>query len=289
MIRIGPHLSVSKGFPRAVQMARALDANTFQFFTRNPRGSASRNIPESEIEDWSRSRREHDIFPAVGHIPYTVNLASPKERAYEFARMVLAEDWFKCHRLGAEYLVTHPGTVGDSTRTEGLARIVKAVNDATRDVMDRVDETRNLKTLLLLETMAGAGRELGGDFGELGAVIAAVDRPEYLGICFDTCHAFAAGWDLRRPDGIDECLRRLDAAVGLDRVKAVHLNDSRHELGSRKDRHACLGQGHIGEDGIRVIVNHEFLRKLPFLLETPVESVEDWAAEIRLVRSLTLS
>lgn len=292
MLRIGPHLSISKGLPAALDQAEALGANALQFFTRNPRGSAARDIPTTEVEAWRERRRQQDISPAVAHIPYTVNLASPRERPYTFAITVLAEDWLKCHRLGAEFLVTHPGSYVEGTREEGLARIIAAVNASITVITERVPAAGTSTAderhpLILLETMSGQGTEIGGRFEELALILQGVTAPGLLGVCLDTSHLFAAGWDMRTRDGLDACLERLDTCVGLEQVRAVHLNDSCFDLGSHKDRHARWGQGRLGIDGLRNILTHPRLRALPFLLETPAAQPSDWAEEIRLAKNLS--
>ncbi len=276
--RIGAHLSIAKGLPEAARRAAEVGGDTFQFFTRNPRGGAVRALGVQEVERWQAARRAADIYPIVGHLPYTVNLAANKPSLLEFNAMVLAEDLARADLMGAEFLVTHPGShLGDGME-EGLRRIVAALERVLRD--------RPARSALLLETMAGQGTEVGGELKHLAEIIRALGSPPGVGVCLDSCHLFAAGHDLRQPEGVARLVDDLDRTCGLDRVRAIHLNDSREPLGSRRDRHALLGQGALGRAGIQAIVTNPFIRGLPMLIETPVDDYRDYAAEIRLAREL---
>jgi deoxyribonuclease-4 len=261
-------------------MAKRIGANTFQYFTRNPRGGAARRITEEEVEEWKVLRRELDLFPVVGHLPYTVNLAAPKEQTWDFARRVLLEDMRRAAIFGAEFLVVHPG----SHLGEGVEAGIERISRAISGVLDEL--AGEASPLLLLETMAGQGSEVGFTPGQIGKIISLLGNDERLGVCLDTCHLFAAGYDMASPEGIDRTLADFEGAVGLGRIKAVHLNDSRMEFGSRKDRHALLGRGHLGDKGLAVVLNHPFMRKLPFLLETPVRDYIEYGREIALARKL---
>lgn len=274
--RLGAHLTIARGLPEAARLAVRVGANTFQYFTRNPRGGAVRRMTPEEIAEWERLREEYDIRPVVGHLPYTVNLAAAKSETWEFARRVLAEDLARAASYGAEFLVVHPGShLGDGVQA-GLERIVRA--------LAAVWEGFSGPTVLLLETMAGQGSEVGYEPEQLGEIIRRLGSPPGIGVCLDSCHMFAAGFDLRTPAGVEEALARLDAAVGLDRVRALHLNDSKIPLGGRKDRHEMLGRGHLGDEGLAALLAHPFIRGLPLLIETPVADYLEYADEIRRAR-----
>lgn len=276
-MRIGAHLTIARGLPAAAELARAVGANTFQYFTRNPRGGAVRAMGDEEIEAWLRLREELDLRPMVGHLPYTVNLAANKQETWDFARRVLREDLDRAARYGAELFVVHPGShLGDGVEA-GIERIARALAD--------VLAAAEGETLLLLETMAGQGSEVGFRLEQHRRIMELLGWPERLGVCLDSCHLFAAGYDLRTREGIDALLAEMDAAVGLERVRAMHLNDSKVPLGARKDRHELLGRGHLGEAGMRALLTHPFIRGLPLLIETPVEDYPEYAGEIRLARA----
>jgi deoxyribonuclease-4 len=276
-LRIGAHLSIAGGLPAAAKMAEEIKANTFQFFTRNPRGGKAREIGADEVAAWEKERVERDIYPIMGHLPYTVNMASPKDEVYDFARLVLTEDLRRCESCGAELLVVHPGShLGEGVQ-KGLQRIASLLEEVLSPWEGRAK--------LLLETMAGQGSEV-GTIEDLAWLGEALGWPECLGFCIDSCHLFAAGYDLRTQAGLDQLLEELDQKVSLARVHAVHLNDSKFPLGSGKDRHAPLGKGYIGEEGLSLIINSPHLKHLPFLLETPTEDYREYADEILLLRSL---
>ena len=270
-------MSIASGLPAAAQMAEEIEANTFQFFTRNPRGGRAREIGAEEVAAWEKERAALDIYPIMGHLPYTVNMASPKDEVYEFARLVLTEDLSRCEACGAELLVVHPGSHLGAGVEEGRKRIASLLEEILGPWAGRAK--------LLLETMAGQGTEV-GTIEDLAWLGEAIGWPESLGFCLDSCHLFAAGYDLRTQAGLDQLLEELDQKVGLTRVHAVHLNDSKFPLGSGKDRHAPLGKGHIGQEGLSIIINSPHLKHLPFLLETPTKDYREYADEIVLLRSL---
>lgn len=275
---IGAHLTISDGLVSAFELAQSIGAGTFQFFTRNPRGGKQRAMPESEIEEAHAAKERLGIKALVGHFPYTVNLASPKASAYEFAVQTLRSDLRWGDRMGADVLVVHPGShVGDGEEA-GIERIIRAIAHALEGYGGR--------TRLLLETMTGQGTEVGWRPEHHRAIFEGLGWPRALGICMDACHLFAAGWDLRTPDGVERMLAEWDEAVGLDRVGCLHLNDSKVELGARKDRHELLTRGHLGVDGIRNMIRHPFFQRLPICIETPVGDYREFAGEIALARQL---
>lgn len=276
-MRIGSHLTITKGLDKAAAFAAGISANTFQYFTRNPRGGAARRIGPEEIGRWHLARDRYDIYPVVGHLPYTVNLAAAGGRQGDFAAMVLEEDLRRVGELGGEILVSHPGHY-EADREAALRQIISLLEKALElDVPNR--------PVFCLETMALQGREI-GSLEDLGWILGGLGFPAALGVCLDSAHLFAAGWDLRTREGCDRLVERLETEVGLERVKCMHLNDSLAPLGSHRDRHAVLGQGELGEAGIAAIVNHPFLGRLPLLLETPVDKYEDYGPQIAYARSL---
>lgn len=278
---IGAHLTIAGGLVQAFELAQSIGGSTFQFFTRNPRGGKQREMPDSEIAAATEAKERLGIRALVGHFPYTVNLASPKANAYEFAVQTLHADLRWGARMGADVLVIHPGShVGEGVEA-GIDRIVAAIANALEGYTGR--------TKLLLETMTGQGTEVGWDSAHHRAILERLGWPAAVGVCMDSCHLFAAGFDLRTPDGVEMMLETWDRAVGLDRVACLHLNDSKVPLGGRKDRHELLTKGHLGLDGIRNMIRHPFFQRLPICIETPVGDYAGFAGEIALARELAAS
>ena len=276
-LRLGAHLSISQGLGKAIADAQAIGANTFAYFTRNPRGGAARQIPAEEAERFCALSRETDVRETVGHLPYTVNPAGRDPKVAEFARMVLRDDLLRAGSFGGEYLNFHPGSHQGDGPEAGIDRLVATLKD--------VLAVPTGETMLLLETMSGQGSEVGCTFQQIREVLDRVADPR-LGVCLDSCHLFAAGYDLRTPEGVAHMVGELEDIVGLGRVRAMHLNDSKQPLGSHRDRHEKLGQGQIGGDGIRAILRQEFLRTLPLILETPVDDWKEYGGEIALAKEL---
>ncbi|MCG0278900.1 MAG: deoxyribonuclease IV [Thermanaeromonas sp.] len=270
-MRLGAHLSIAQGLPKAVSMAKHIGANTFQFFTRNPRGGRARQIGENEIKDWSEVRPQNDIYPVVAHLPYTVNLAAPAGKLRDFAALVLREDLERVKIIGGEYIVTHPGR-HKGNKTEALKLLAAIIHE-------NFLYHQGQGPMLLLETMAGQTGEL-GSLEDLKQVLDMLDWAPQIGICLDSAHLFAAGWNLKSSTGCDDLVAALEVKFGLERIKVLHLNDSLAPLGSNRDRHACIGEGELGEEGISTIINHPFLGSLPMILETTVEKYEDYGKEI---------
>ena len=277
---VGCHLSVSKGFPAAAEMAARVGANALQFFPRNPRGGAQRAVDETERAEWERKRAEAGLRFVIAHIPYTVNLASPKTSAYEFARRVLREDLERCRWVGADAAVTHPGSFVEGGVEAGIERIVRAIEPS----LPLLEEPG--APWLLLETMSGQGSEVGGELEQLRAILDALGWPGRVGVCLDTCHLFAAGYDWRDPAQVERLVADLDRLIGWERVRALHVNDSKFPCGARRDRHEKMGRGEIGREGFANLLRHPRLRRLPMLLETPIDSELDYAGEIRWLREL---
>ena len=274
MLTIGCHLSISKGYEAIARQAVSLGANTFQFFTRNPRGGKAKAVDPSDIEAFRAFAEENGIERILAHAPYTLNPASATPKTREFAHLALAEDLERMELTPGQLYNMHPGShVG-----QGVEAGIGLIADTLDDVL-RADQS----TTLLLETMAGKGSEVGGRFEELAAIIERVGLDGKMGVCLDTCHVWDAGYDIT--GDLDGVLREFDRAVGLDRLRAIHLNDSLNPCGARKDRHARIGEGRIGFEALSAVTRHPLLRDLPFYLETPQEDVSGYADEIARLRA----
>ena len=272
MLRIGCHLSVSNGFLAMAKTAHSIGANTFQYFTRNPRGGAAKALSEKDIKAFLEYTDEHDIKCYLAHAPYTLNLCSDKPNIREFARDTLADDIKRVEHLPNGLYNFHPGShVGQGMET-GIALIAEALNATL---------TKDQTVTVLLETMSGKGSEVGGRFEELREIIDRVDLNEKLGICLDTCHVYDGGYDI--VDDLDGVLTEFDRIVGLERLKGIHINDSKNPFASHKDRHETIGNGYIGLEALLRITKHPALCDLPFYLETPNE-LPGYEAEIALLR-----
>lgn len=274
-MHIGCHLSVAGGYRQLCADALQVGADTFQFFTRNPRGGSGRVPPDEELAELGVFLREHDFAPAVAHAPYTLNPCAAAENTLRFAREVMRSDLELLDRFPVEriYYNFHPGShVG-----QGIERGIELIAETLDLVMDR-----DLKPVVLLETMSGKGSEVGSRFEELAEIIARAKCGDLLGVCLDTCHVFCAGYDIvNAPESV---LEEFDRIVGLDRLKAIHLNDSMMPFGSHKDRHAKIGEGEIGYEALARFVSLEPVRSLPIELETPNE-LDGYAAEIARMRA----
>lgn len=270
----GAHISISKGYEHAVKEALSIEANTLQFFTRNPRGSAAKALDPADISKMKELIEQTNFGPLVAHAPYTLNLASSKPEGREFSMRVLGEDLERMSIVGASYMVLHPG----SHAGLGLEKGIEKISSALKDVV-----TGNEKVMVLLELMAGSGTEVGYTFEQLYEIMDRTGNPDAFGVCFDTCHALGAGYDVI--DSLDRVLSEFDKILGLSKLKVVHLNDSKFLLGSRKDRHANLGEGRLGLEAIRNIITHPELKDKPFLLETP-GGMENYKKEIKMLKQL---
>ena len=274
MLHIGCHLSSSKGFLAMGRQAWKLGADTFQFFTRNPRGSKARELDSADAAALMALLAERNFAPVIAHAPYTLNLCSAEEKNRSFAREIMADDLRRMEYLPGQLYNFHPGShVGQGMET-GIAYIADALNAIL---------TPEQSTTVLLETMSGKGSEVGGRFEELREILDRVELSDRMGVCLDTCHVSDAGYALA--EDLDGVLMEFDRVIGLNRLKAVHLNDSLNPCGAHKDRHARIGEGCIGLEALRRVVNHPALKDLPFCLETPNE-LPGYAAEIALMRSL---
>lgn len=272
---IGNHLSTTKGYTAMGKMAVELGANTFAFFTRNPRGGKAKEMIPSDVEGMLDITRERQFGTLVAHAPYTMNLCAAKEDIRQFSRDMIADDLKRMEYTPGNYYNFHPGSHVGQGAEEGIRLIAETLNEVL---------TPDMTTTVLLETMAGKGTEVGRSFQELRAVIDRVELSEKLGICLDTCHIWDGGYDI--VNHLDEVLEEFDAVIGLERLRAVHFNDSMNERGAHKDRHARIGEGHIGLEGMKRVATHPLLAGKPFILETPNDD-EGYKREIALVRSWT--
>lgn len=272
---LGAHVSISSGLAGAVKAALEMKANTFQFFTRNPRGGQARKLDEKDVSTANALLAEHSFGPIVGHAPYTYNLSSKKPEVREFTLRTLKDDLYRAKLMNLPYIVLHPGTHGGQGEEAGL----NAIAEGLRQVLAEAEESQ---TVILIEGMAGEGTELGYSFSQLKYILQGCEFHPHLGICLDSCHLHGAGYDLTQWTDIK---KSFDRELGIDRLKAFHLNDSMYGLGSKRDRHAKLGEGYIGIEAIKKIICDEDMQKIPIILETPNDN-EGYAREIALLRNM---
>ncbi|RAP45872.1 deoxyribonuclease IV [uncultured Methanosphaera sp.] len=274
MFTIGAHLSINKGFENIGLEALSIDANTFQFFPRSPRGGKAKKLDPDDVDKLQELMDNTTMDVILAHAPYIINLASKSEKTRNNAYEIFEDDLRRLDQLPNNMYNFHPGSHVQQGVDKGIELIVDSLNKLIRE---------DQKTTVLLETMAGKGTEIGRSFEELQAIIEKVELDDKLGVCLDTCHVYDAGYDI--VNNLDGVLDEFDSVIGLDRLKAIHLNDSKFGLSSHKDRHEKIGLGKIGIDAISEIINHEKLRDLPFYLETP-NDVEGYKNEIELLRGL---
>ena len=275
MLKIGCHLSSAKGFLAMGKTAAEIGANTFQFFTRNPRGGAAKPIDEADAAAYRAFAAEHGFFPLLAHAPYTLNACAADPKLREFAKNTMADDLARLEHFPGSLYNFHPGSHVKQGAEVGIELIAQTLNDVLRP---------GQTATVLLETMAGKGCEVGRSFEELRAIIDRVEHPELLGVCLDTCHVHDGGYDIVHD--LDGVLGAFDRALGLSRLRAIHLNDSKNPFASHKDRHEKIGQGCIGLDALAAVINHPRLRDLPFYLETPQDDVSGYGREIALLKGL---
>lgn len=271
---IGCHLSAGKGWEAMGKDALSIGATTFAFFTRNPRGGNAKALDEADVTKLRALLEAHHFGPLVAHAPYTMNLCSAKEETRDFARRALTEDLERMEYLPGNYYNFHPGShVGQGANT-AIEQISAALNNCLFE---------RQHTTVLLETMAGKGTEVGKTFEEIAAILDKVNHPELMGVCLDTCHVHDGGYEI--VEDLDGVLDKFDQIVGLDKLKALHLNDSKNPLGAHKDRHEQIGKGFIGLDTFRAVVTNPRVNTLPMILETPHSELSGWGEEIALLRS----
>ncbi len=272
MLTIGCHLSSSKGFKNMGEDALSIGANTFQFFTRNPRGSKAKDIDEKDVKEFLDIITENNFGKILAHAPYTLNACSADPKNREFAIEIMKDDLKRMEYIPGNLYNFHPGSHVKQGAEVGIQYIADALNEIL---------TEEQNTTVLLETMAGKGTEVGRSFQEIAEIISKVNLKEKMGVCLDTCHIHDAGYDI--VNDLDNVLDEFDKIIGLERLKAIHLNDSKNPFESHKDRHETIGNGYIGLDAITRIINHPKLRNLPFYLETPNE-LDGYKKEIQLLR-----
>jgi deoxyribonuclease-4 len=266
-MRIGFHVSIAGHIYDSLERARGLGCNAMQIFSRNPRGWQISKLEEADIEEFRRLKSKYDINPVVVHIPYLINLSTPDDKLYKRSMDAYIEDVRRADLLGAEYFVTHLGSHVGGGEDNGINRFSDALN--------RILERANPKTMILLENTAGSGSNIGYKFEHLNRIIENQKEPSGIGVCLDTAHTFAAGYDIKNKKGLDKTLQRFDNLLGLDRIKVVHFNDSLSPLGSHVDRHQHIGKGEIGLEAMGRIIRHPALRRAAFIMETPKETDRD--------------
>jgi len=277
-MRLGLHVSIAGKIYESVERARALGCETMQIFSRNPRGWAAAKLITEDVVELKRLRREAGITPLVIHIPYLINLASPEEGLWRKSVQAYIEDIERADALGAEYFVTHLGSHRGRGEEYGIKRFSDGLNTA-------IEKTRP-KTMILLETTSGSGDSLGYKFEHIKEIIANVKSKKSVGVCLDTCHVYTAGYDIAAKDGLEETLTEFDSLIGIEKLRVVHLNDSKGALGSRLDRHEHIGKGRIGLNGFKIFLNHPKLRALPYILETPKDNPKWDKMNLKTVRDL---
>lgn len=274
MLRIGCHLSSSKGFFHMGKEAVGIGANTFQFFTRNPRGSKAKEIDEKDVEKYHAFAKEHDISQILAHAPYTLNPCSKDSHTREFALMTMEDDLKRMEYVPGNCYNFHPGSHVGQGAEEGIKMIAETLNQILK---------KEQHTTVLLETMSGKGTEVGRSFEELRAILDRVELKNHMGVCLDTCHVYDAGYDI--VNNLDRVLDEFDSIIGLERLKAIHMNDSKNPFASHKDRHEKIGEGSLGIKTFEAIVNHPKLKGIPIYLETPNE-LDGYEKEIKMLREL---
>lgn len=276
MLHIGCHLSPSDGLLKMAKTASELGADTFQFFSRNPRGGKAKALNEDDASAMLAYLKDNAFAPVLVHAPYTLNPCAEKPETAQFAELCMREDLLRCTAMKTPFYNFHPGSHVGQGIAVGIEKTTALLNRILDDSTD---------TTVLIETMAGQGSEIGGTFESVRAILDGVERNDRMGVCLDTCHIFAAGYDI--VNDLDSVLTQFDKTIGLERLRFIHLNDSKYGCGEHKDRHAPIGEGFIGIEGMRRIVNHPALKCLPFCLETPHEALSEYADEIKLVRGMT--
>ncbi len=274
MFKIGCHLSSSGGYLAMGKEAVRIGANTFQFFTRNPRGGAAKPLDLDDIKAFEEYRKENGILSVLAHAPYTMNACAKDAGLREFAKNTMLDDIMRLDNIEGAMYNFHPGSHVSQGADVGIDYISSMLNEVIKP---------DQKTIILLETMSGKGSEVGRNFEEIRAIIDKVQLNEKLGVCLDTCHVYDGGYDI--VNDLDNVLLEFDRIIGLDRLKAIHLNDTKNPFESHKDRHEKIGEGHLGIDAITRIINHEKLRDLPFFLETP-NDIDGYEKEISLLKTL---
>lgn len=269
-------MSIGKGLKATADEAVAKGLETLQIFLRNPRGRGARNLTAAETDYFIHTLKEKQIGPVVVHIPYVCNPAAVKPEVYEYALQVVTEDLARCDLIEADFLVMHPGSYTTASPAEGIENVSNLLNQALQNHQG--------KTRILLETMAGQGTEIGRSFEELQQIMDKIIYKDKIGICYDTCHTYAAGYDCTTAEGIAAIIKAMNESFGQDKVFLVHANDSMKELGANRDRHSHIGQGFIGIKGFEALLADPYFSQFPFILETPREGVEEDISRLKRLR-----
>jgi deoxyribonuclease-4 len=277
-MRFGFHISIAGGFSRVAERAELRGCETIQLFSRNPRGWKYSPLGEKDIEEFRSSIKSSGLFPIFLHLPYLPNIASPKSKFYSRSIDSITMDLERAQQLGAQYLIIHIGHRMESSEDEAIEAVSQGINQAFEKVKNPV--------ILLMENTAGQGTEIGYTFDQIKKIIERVHDHQRMGVCFDTAHSFEAGYDLSNKDGLERTLETFDQTIGLKRLHLLHLNDSKTPLGSRKDRHWHIGEGYIGLEGFRNLINHPLLRHLPGIMETPRKDTVEDLKNMEVIRSL---
>ncbi len=277
-MKVGVHVSIAGKIYEAVDRAKELGCDTFQIFSRSPRSWQIKELKKAEVEEFKKRRKEAKITPVVVHIPYLINLASPEEPLYQRSISAYIEDIKRAEILGANYFVTHIGNHKGKGEKYGISRIVSALNQIVNQTKPRLK--------ILLENTVGAGTVLGYNFAQLTAIIKGIKEAKYFGLCLDTAHAYAAGYNIATESGLEKMLKEIDELIGINRLFLIHANDSKTPLGSRVDRHEDIGKGEIGKEAFTRIVNHPALRPLPFILETPKKRAGEDVENLKTIKAL---
>jgi len=277
-MRFGFHISIAGGFSKVVERARMRGCETIQFFSRNPRGWKYSPLNKREVEVFRASIQSSSLFPVFLHMPYLPNIASPKSKFYKRSIHSIATDLQRAEQLGAHYLIIHIGHRMESSEDEAIETVSQGIDQAFEQVKNHI--------ILLLENTAGQGTEIGYTFNQIKKIIEGVHDHSRMGVCLDTAHSFEAGYDLSNKDGIEKTLETFDQTIGLNRLHLLHLNDSKTPMGSRKDRHWHIGEGYIGLEGFRGLINHPLLRHLSGIMETPRKDTVEDLKNMEVIRSL---
>jgi deoxyribonuclease-4 len=279
-MKFGFHISIAGGFTKVIERAKVRECETIQFFSRNPRGWKYSPLDRKEVEEFRSLIRSTDLSPTFLHTPYLPNIASFNSRFYDRSVDSIAEDLKRADQLGAPYLITHIGHRLESPEDEAIEAVSQGINQAFEKVRNSI--------ILLMENTAGQGTEIGYSFDQIQKIIEEVHEHRRIGVCLDTAHAFEAGYDLSNKDGLGRTLDEFDQMIGLKRLHLLHLNDSKAPLGSKIDRHWHIGEGYIGVEGSRNLVNHPLLRHLPGIMETPRKDTIEDLKNMRVIRSLVV-
>jgi len=279
MLKLGVQVSIAGKIYYSLERAKSLGCNTMQIFARNPRQTRKTSLSKEDIKIFRKKTKEEKIRPIVVHIPYTLNLAATKLSFYKITIREFIQDLLEADKLGADYLVTHLGSYKGSREDLGLEKIIKALKEI-------IHKTKYTKTMILLENTGGGGSLLGDSFYHHRYILERLNLNPKLGICLDTAHAWVAGYKIDDLRGVNELVEEIDRLVGLNRLKLIHLNDTREKLGSKKDRHFHIGEGRIGKKGFYFLLNHPLLKKLPFILETPKKTDADDLKNLSVVKKL---